>query len=137
MSWASHFIFDPIKAAVARAATSSNPVAQQTAAAATTAIAKIDTDTSSSALSSNSAAGVVSTVIGDLENGLNEVVSTFAAAVAGDIPLVGGFIAPKVHDQAMVALAFAEQHAMTYIAALFSHHRAAVVTAAEPVPPAT
>jgi hypothetical protein len=119
-------VFDPIKAAIARASTSSNPAVQQTAQVAAGAVNQIAKDVDTTSLSSNSAAGLGNKLIGDFENGLNDTVSTLAAALIGDIPVVGGFIAAEAKPQIGAALVFAEQHAFNYIAALFAHHKTAV-----------
>lgn len=136
MSWFSHFIFDPIKAAAARATTSTNPVARATGAAAQDAISHVAQDASMTSLSHNSAVGVANTVVGDLESGLKGVVDSFVYALvaqgAGMVP-GGALLAPVLGADAVAAanvgLDFAEQHAMTYLSALFSHHRTGLQTA--------
>lgn len=126
MSTLSKFVFDPIKAAIARAATSSSPVAVATAAAAGAAVAAVATDLAPTSLSSNSVVGLGNKLVGDFEDGLRDTLDAFIVALCGEVPLVGAALAPEVVSAANVSLAFAEQHAMTYIAALFASHKANV-----------
>lgn len=142
MSWASvagHFLFDPVIAALNRAATSSNasaqaqatatlPVAKATSPGATLLAnaekngVKLVTDTVTSLTQGNSAMGITSGIIGDLENGLSDVVDVLADAYLSPIPIVGGFIDSKAKEAAKAALVMAQQHAMTYLAAKFGWH---------------
>jgi len=118
-----HFVFDPVLASIARAGTSSNPTAQATAVAASAAVGKVVTDVNA-ALSGNSAAGMASPIIKDLEDGLQSVVNAFvASAVTSSVPVVGGLLAPEAVNLADAALTFAEQHALTYVSALFHFHK--------------
>lgn len=121
-----HFVFDPVKAAIARAATSSNPVAVATAAAAGAAVATVAADTTPQALSSNSVVGLGNKLVGDFEDGLRATMDSFLTALVGEVPLAGAVLAPEVVAAANVSLAFAEQHAMTYIASFFAQSKAAV-----------
>lgn len=135
MSTISKFVFDPIKAAIARALSSSNPTAQATAQAAKAVVDKVTIDTSTDALTHNSAAGVASNVIGDLETGLKGVVDSFVyAAVFNAVPVAGAILAPEAVKMADWSMAFAEQHALTYVASLFAHHNAVISGAAATAP---
>jgi len=126
LSSALHFIFDPVQAAVARSATSANPTAQATAVAAQAVLGKVVTDINAS-LSSNSAMGMANPIIKDLEDGLQSVVDAFVtSAVTSAVPVVGGMLAPEATGLANAALTFAEQHALTYVSALFGFHKSNV-----------
>jgi hypothetical protein len=130
MSYLSKFVFNPIKAAIARAESSSNPVSRATGTAAAVAVGKIAQDVSHDALSHNTVIGLGNSLVGDLETGLRDILDAFVdSAVRSSIPVVGGMIAPEAVKLANCTLDFAEQHAMTYVAALFAHHKAAVATA--------
>lgn len=137
MSWLSsfaHFAFDPVKAAAARATTSSSPVAQATGNAALAAVATIATDIGQGLQSHNSAIGIINTVVGDAETALKGLVDSYVEATVGGLPLVGGLLAPQAVGIANNALDFGEQHLLTYISALFSHHSAAVNSTPIPAP---
>lgn len=131
------FIFDPIKAAAARATTSTNPIARAVGAAAQDAVEKIDADISAPA-NHNSAVGVTNNVVGDLETGLKSSVDAFVTALVMVAGAKGGPIgvavatnlAPEAVQATNVAIDFAEQHAMTYLSALFAHHRTVIATPA-------
>jgi len=133
MSYLSKFVFNPMKAAIARAESSSNPVSRATGTAAATAVASITQDVSKESLAHNTVIGLGNTLVGDLETGLRDVLDAFVdSAVRSSIPVVGGLIAPEAVKLANCTLDFAEQHAMTYVAALFAHHKNAVAEAGTP-----
>jgi lysozyme len=136
MSWASKFIFDPIKAAIARATTSSNPAVAAGAVSVQTTYNQVSTTINSAAnngLSTNSAAGVANDLIGQLENGLLAAADAFITGGLASTGPVGAALAPEAVAGANALLTFGEQHAMTYIAALFSHARTQAVAAPAPV----
>jgi lysozyme len=135
VSWVSKYIFNPIEAAIARAKTSSNPVAQQTGQAASAALGNIVKDIGGDSLGSNSVQALGSVLVKDMEDGLYAVVDAFvAASVTSAIPVAGAAVAPEAVALANCAIAFAEQHALTYISSLFAHHKAQV-NASAPVQP--
>lgn len=134
MSWLSKFVFDPIKAAAARALTSSNPAAVTVGQAATDAIAKVTAAGQVEVAQLNQAAqsvmGQQHPVIGALESGLQEVVD---AAITAFIP-APAILAGPTTGLANAALDFMEQHALTYLSALF-HHAKSQVPPAQPANP--
>ncbi len=154
MSWlsqVSHFVFDPIKAAAARAQVSSNPATAAAGDAAVKAVAAIPTPVAASvggAIASGiasaamtvaadlnahkSAIGIINDVVGDAETALKMAVDAYAAATVGSLPIVGGLLAPEAVKIANAAMDFGTQHLMTYMAALFSHHSSAI-NAPQPV----
>lgn len=135
MSWLSAHVFDPIRAAIARAQTSSNPVAAASATAAAATYDKIATDVQigpDQPLTSNSAVALGNTAVKDLEDGLLEVVDVGISAALGMTGPVGVALSPVAVQGANITLTFLEQHAMTYVASLFSHAKAQV--AALPAP---
>lgn len=125
MSWLSKYVFDPVLAALARAAISSNAGVAAAAKATQTSLnasaAKVGGDLQAG-LTANSAAAVDNDIIAGLENGLQAAVNGFCEAA---IPVVGGEVAAG----ADVVLAFAEQHAATYLASLFAHAKAQTAAA--------
>ena len=162
MSWLSqlkNFVFNPVQAAAARAQVSTNPataamgdeavkalstvpltagasvgvaVATGVAGAASTVAAGIN--------SHKSAVGIINDVVGEAETALKVAVDAYALATVGALPIVGGFLAPEAVKIANAAMDFGTQHFMTYLAAMFSHHSAAInapqpVAVAQPVQP--
>ncbi len=144
MSWLSKFVFDPIKASIARASQSSNPLAVQAGKGAQVAYDRVAADVTSTLaapLTVNSAAALGNSIIKDFEDGLRVAVDGIVTAGLGHIPL-GGLIAPEAVSGANMALAFMEQHAATYVAALFGHARSQIpgpapAPIAPPAPPVT
>lgn len=139
VSFLSTFVFNPILAEIARGFTSSSPTTQATAAAASTAAATVvqPTATTPAAASSNSPLGSANDIIAQLENDLNNAVAAFVqATVAAEVPVVGVLVAPRVGELTKVALTFAENHALTYVSALFNFHKTVSVPAALPQAPA-
>ncbi len=133
MSYLSKFVFNPIKASIARAASSSNPVTKATGTAAAGAMDRLSHDLSKESLAHNTVVGLGNSIVGDLETGLRDILDAFVdSAVRKSIPVVGGLIAPEAVKLANCTLDFAEQHALTYVAALFAHHREAVAAAGTP-----
>lgn len=136
MSWLSHFVFDPIKAAIARATTSSNPAVVAVANQASTTYNQLASQVSAAStlpLNANSAAGAANTAIGTLENGLNLAIEAFLGAALGAAGPVGQEVTPEVQAVTHTVLVFGEQHALTFVSALFSHAKAQV-PAAQPHP---
>lgn len=157
MSWLSsavRFAFSGIVAQAARAASSSNP-AQAAAgnaalaavspgspagdaikAVALSTVAAAASDVAAGIQAHNSPTGIMNTVVGDLETGLKGLVDGYVTTAAIGVPLVGGLIAPEAVKLVNLALDFGEQHALTYVSALFSHHRAAAAASVAPPTPA-
>lgn len=135
MSWFSHFVFDPILAAIAGASASKNKATQMVGQAASTAVKNVAADVTAAAsqpLSNLSAAGLGNKVIGDLESGLQGVVDGFIMGTLGSNP-IGIMLTPEAVALANISLAFAEQHVAAYVSALFSHAKSGVAAAAVPV----
>lgn len=131
VSSAFHFVFDHAFASAARTAATADPVA---AAVGIEVIKNLPMPVDGSA---NSVAGVASGAIGELENALNEVVSEFVKKTIDQLPVVGALadatgLDQKAADACKAMLVLAEQHALTYVSALFSGHHVAInsVTAA-------
>lgn len=125
VSSAFRFVYDHVFATVARQAASTNP------STAAQGISDIQTVTMPATGSPNSTAGQASSIIANLEDGLNNLVMEYVKAAVDQIPGVGGVaevtgLDQKAADAAKVALIFGEQHAMTYLASLFSAHHVAV-----------
>lgn len=125
VSSAFRFVFDHVFASAARAAATVDPNAAQAGIEAVKAI-PLPVDGTS-----NSAAGVASGMIGALENDLNALVATFVKSAIDQLPGVGGVAAvtgldQKAADAAKALLVLGEQHALTYLSALFSAHHLAV-----------
>jgi hypothetical protein len=126
VSSAFHFIFDHAFAAAARSAATADPASAQAGITAIQTIPMPDRG------SPNSTAGLASGPIGDLENALNEVVMNFVKATVDQLPVVGGVaevtgLDQKAADAAKALLVLGEQHALTYLSALFSGHHLAVI----------
>jgi hypothetical protein len=135
MSLLSKFVFDPIKAALGRGATSSNPVVVAAAVAgqATYTAAANDVATAASQpLSANSAAALGSNLIKDAEDGLRLALVGIITAGLANVPIIGAAVTPEAVAAANMALAFAEQHALTYVSALFAHGKAQVPPVSQP-----
>lgn len=127
MSWLSKFVFDPIKAAAARAVTSQNPAARSVGEAAAAAIGNVATAAANAIPSANSVVGQAHPVIAALEDGLRDVVD---AALTAFIPAPLAVVDGPAVSLANAALEFAEQHALTYVSALFQHAKAGINTPA-------
>lgn len=133
VSFFSKFVFNPIMAEIARGFTSSSATTQATAQAGATAVAAVvQPGTNAPPTGSpNSPLGNANDVIAQLENDLNNAVAAFVqATVAAEVPVVGVLVAPKVGELTKVALTFAENHALTYVAALFNFHKTVPATTA-------
>jgi lysozyme len=126
-----HFVWNHTFAAAARAAATSDPTA------AAGGIAVISTLSPPAAGGSpNSPAGVASGPIAALENDLNNMVSAFLKSTIDQIPVVGGLASAtgldvEASDAAKALLVLAEQHALTYLSALFSTAHGAVNAAVQ------
>lgn len=123
-----HFVWDHTFAAAARSAATSSPT---TAAAGISAVQAVIVPTSGS---SNSPAGVASGPIAALEDDLNSMVANFLKTTIDQLPVVGGVaevtgLDQKAADAAKALLVLAEQHALTYLSALFSTAHASVNSA--------
>lgn len=135
-----HFIFDPIKAAAARAQVSSNPVTaaagdeavkalapiQTPGAAVATGVAQAATIIAADLNAHKSPVGIINDVVGDAETALKVALDGFVAATVGGLPMVGGLLAPEAVNVANAALDFGTQHLLTYVAAVLSNHSAAI-----------
>lgn len=125
ISSAFHFVFDHAFAGAARMAATANPNTVQAG------IDAVKANPMPMDGSANSPAGVASGPIADLENALNELVSNFVKTTVDQLPAVGGVaemtgLDQKAADAAKALLVLGEQHALTYLSALFSGHHAAV-----------
>ena len=133
MSVLSKYVFDPLKAAAARALSSMNPLNQLAGQAAANAVnSAVGSVTSqvADANAHNSAMGLSNPAIGKLETDLNAAVSAFVqATVAAEVPIIGGAVAPAFGELATTALTFAENHALTYLAGVFHFHQTNTVPA--------
>lgn len=132
MSILSKFIFDPIQAALARGATSSNSVVVSAAQAGQATYAAAAGDiavTAALPLTANSAAALGSNLIKDAEDGLRLALDGVITAGLANVPIIGGVITPEAVGAANMALSFAEQHALTYVSSLFSHGKAQIPAA--------
>lgn len=120
-----HFVFSHAFAAAARQAATSDPVA---AAAGITAVQSTPMPQDGSP---NSPAGIASGPIKQLEDDLNALVCNFVKATVDQLPVVGGVaevtgLDQQAADAAKALLVLGEQHALTYMSALFSGHHLAV-----------
>lgn len=135
MSLLSKYVFDPIKAALARAAQSSSPEVQAAAqagqAAYNTAASAIQS-ASTQPLTPNSAAGLGNDLIKIGEDGVRNAIDGVVTAAVGGIPVVGVALTPEAVAAANLAIDFAESHFATYVASLFSHAKQQVATQAIP-----
>lgn len=134
LTWLADHIFDPIKAAISRAQTSSNPVAAAVGNAASDAYANISktvgTISPATPLTGLSAAAIGNKSIADFELGIQTVVDAFITASVGRVPIVGEVLAEETVSVANVALAFGEQHGLTLLSSLFSHGKTKIAAAA-------
>lgn len=126
-----NFVFDHTFAANARAAATADPNA---VAAGIAAVAATPMPSEGSV---NSPAGVASAPVKAMEDGLNDLVMGFIKTTIDQIPGVGGVaevtgLDEKAAEAAKAMLVLAEQHALTYLSALFSHGHAAVNAATAP-----
>lgn len=136
MSWLSKFVFNPIKASIARAATSSNPAVVAGAVVASAAVKNIDAtiagvNAAGAALTANSALAAGSSIIKTLEDGAADLVGAYVGATVGATPAAP--LAPEAAAAARAAAVFGEQHLINYISALFSHVHEQI-NAANPTP---
>lgn len=136
LSFLSKFVFNPILAEIARGFASSNPVSQAVANAASgpaTSTALVVGDNSLPPTGSpNSPMGQTNPMIQQLEDDLNAAVAQFVATtVSAEVPVVGMLVAPKAAELTKMALQFAENHALSYVAGLFHFH---INTQPVPVP---
>lgn len=125
-----NFVWDHTFASAARQAATSNPAA---AAAGIAAVQSVVVPTSGP---SNSPAGVASGPIAALEDDLNTMVANFLKTTIDQLPGVGGVaevtgLDQQAADAAKALLVLAEQHALTYLSALFSASHAAVNSASK------
>lgn len=143
MSWlssAARFVYSGIFAQAARAASSSSPAqaaagnaalaavtsgpaADAIKAVAVSTLGVVASDVSAGIQAHNSPTGIMNSVVGDVETALKTVVDGYVGTLAAGVPLVGGFIAPEAIKIVNLGLDFGEQHALTFISALFAHHR--------------
>lgn len=119
------FVWDHTFASAARSAATADP--NSVAAG----IASVQANPMPAEGSPNSPAGVASGPIKAMEDALNDLVAGFVKTTVDQLPVVGGVsevtgIDQQAADAAKALLVFAEQHALTYISALFSGHHAAV-----------
>jgi GH24 family phage-related lysozyme (muramidase) len=121
----SKYVFDPLKAAIAKALMSSSPTTQATASAAAGAVAGTPEPTVPDP-THNSPAGVADPLIAALETALKDAVDAFVTEAVSELPLVGGLLAPEAVKLANMGLTFAEQHAITYISGLFHFGKTSV-----------
>ena len=126
MSMLSHFVFDPVRAALARGSTSHNSViaaasvaGQGAYVAATDAIAL----TVAQPLTANSAAALNSVLIKDVEDAIRIALDGIITASLVGVPIAGPAVTKEAIALANMSLAFAEQHALTYVSSLFAHGR--------------
>lgn len=135
VSSAFRFVFDHVFATAARAAATANP---NTAQDGIQAIQNVNMPLDGSP---NSTAGLANPIIGKLEDDLNAVVLTFVKSAIDELPAVGGIaqvtgLDQRGADAAKALLVLGEQHALTYLSALFSGHHAAVNAVTELAQPA-
>jgi hypothetical protein len=134
MSWLSKYVFDPVKAALARAEGSSNAGVAAAAKAASDSLnstaAQVGTDLSQG-LTANSAVALKNDVVKGLEDGLKLAVDAYLTAA---VPLGLGAAAVPV---ANAAIDFAESHALAYVSSLFSHAKGQVAATVSPAPAAS
>lgn len=132
MSVLSKFIFDPIKAALARGATSSNSVVVAAAQAGQVSYAEAAGDIAATVgqpLTANSATALGSDLIKDAEDGLRLALDGVITAGLASVPIIGGAVTPEAVGAANMALSFGEQHFLTYVSSLFAHGKAQVPAA--------
>lgn len=125
VSKAFRFVFDHTFATAARSAATADPNAAQAGVAAIQ-VTPMPVDGTS-----NSPAGVANPLVKQLEDDLNNVVATFVKTAIDNLPVVGGIAEVTSIDQsaanaAKALLVLGEQHALTYLSALFSGHHIAV-----------
>lgn len=125
MSLFSKYVFDPLKAAIAKALMSSSPTTQATAGAAAGAVAGTPEPTVPDP-THNSPAGVADPLIAALETALKDAVDAFVTEAVSELPMVGGLLAPEAVKLANMGLTFAEQHAITYLSGLFHFGKTSV-----------
>jgi hypothetical protein len=123
-----HFVFDHVFANAARQAATLNP---DVAAAG---IATVTTTPIPATGSPNSTAGQSNPIIQKLEDDINALVMSFVKSSVDQLPVVGGIAQMTGLDNdaanaAKAMLVFGEQHALTYMSAIFSGHHAAVNSA--------
>lgn len=126
MSWLSKYVFDPVKAALARQANSQNPVSSAAGKAGLDAVKNIAAVTVTAvddAITHRSAVGLSNPIVGALEDGLKNIVDATLTAGLGQVPIAGALITPEAVNVADMGLNFLEQHAATYLAGLFHHAR--------------
>lgn len=131
MSWLSKYAFSPIKAALARAAGSSNKGVADAAQSVQGTIAKMGADirhTLESGLTANSTAALKNTLVKDLEDGVRGAVDAY---LVGAVPLGLGYAAVPVVNSGLDLL---EQHLHNYVASLFDHAKEAHATQAKGQP---
>jgi hypothetical protein len=129
MSWlsqAKNFVFNGIFAQAARAAGSTDPTTKAVGEAATQALSTVAVDITTSLQQHNSPIAIKNVVVKDVEDGIKEVLDAAVEAAMGSLPVVGGLLAPEAVSIANLGLDFMEQHALTYVSALFANHRTAV-----------
>lgn len=125
ISSAFRFVFSHAFAAAARAAATADPNAVKVG------IEVVKATPMPVDGSPNSPAGSASDLIRKLENNLNNLVAVFVEEAIESLPVVGALanatgLDKKAADAAKVLLVLAEQHALTYMSALFSAHHLAV-----------
>lgn len=125
ISSAFRFVWDHTFASAARVAATADPNV------AASGIAAIQTVSMPAQGSANSTAGQASSILGRLEDDLNAVIAGFVKSSVDQLPVVGGFASmtgldQKAADAAKAMLVLGEQHALTYVSALFSAHHVAV-----------
>lgn len=123
------FIFDPVKAALARGTTSSNPAVVAASQAGQATIAAAATDiaaTLAHPLTANSAAALGSDLIKDGEDGVRMAMDGVITALLGG-NIITATMTPEAVAVANAGLSFAEQHFLTYVSALFAHGKSQTV----------
>jgi hypothetical protein len=120
-----HFVFDHTFAQAARQAATVNP---DSAAAG---IAVVTQTPMPAQGSPNSPAGVANPLIKQLEDDINNLVGNFVKSAVDQLPVVGGVaemtgLDQKAADAAKALLVLGEQHALTYLSAIFSGHHVAI-----------
>lgn len=125
-SWLAYYVFDPVKAELAKLAGSSNAgvaAAGQAASTALTSTAQAVGADLSAGLTANSATAAGNDIITGLENGLNASVAAFVDA---SVPFGLG---PEASAGAVALLQFGESHAVAYVQSLFAHAKTQVAAA--------
>ena len=126
MSILSHFVFDPVRAALARGSTSHNSIIAIASVAGQGAYSEASDAVALSVtqpLTANSAAALGSVLIKDVEDGLRIALDGIITASLAGVPIAGPAATKEAVAIANLSLAFAEQHALTYISSLFAHGR--------------